>query len=161
MVFALVATMFACGDDDGNLELPTLPGMYKTTYSITIDGQKFEGTLKNGIAHRTEDGLNTFIAVNGDINKEEIGFGISANGYSDKVGESAKIDGDGVGFAVINVMLNGKKTSVYSTIGTITREAANKVSFSGKVGVGTDKLVKASGYIVSEAFSKPSTDLWK
>ncbi len=157
MVFALVATMFACSDDNDNNETPTIPGMYKATYSITIDGQKIEGTINNSSVQKYGDGLCTFAAVKGNFKDAHKVFGISVSGYAEEVGKTVEIDGDDVGFAVVNAMISGKKMSVYSTSGTITRTGANKLSFSGKVTLGGEKMVNASGYVISEAISHPNS----
>ncbi len=156
MVFALMAIVVACDKDD-KPDIPDLPGITKVTYLLKIDGKEVaKGTLKMGTATKRGDLINV-AAFDGDMQKEQVKFGVSVVGISPNVGTTTNINNDDIAVGFIKLKFKGEERSLYSTEGTITRETKTKASFKckGQMTGDAEKVYDFSGYIVSEGLKNP------
>ncbi len=156
MVFALMATVVACGNDD-DLDIPNLPGVVKVSYLLKIDGKEVaKGTLSMGTVIKDGDLINV-AAFDGDMQKEQVNFGVSVVGISPNLGITTNVNGDDIAVGFVKLNFKGEEQTLYSTEGTITRETKTKVSFKckGQMTGDAQKVYDFSGYIISEGLKNP------
>lgn len=145
VVLTIVSAMFGCNKDEDKPNPNKIAGVESAEYLVKLDGEELvKGTVQYASRDVTADEGDNNLALLKDVKTGVM----SIVGIPRSVGSTSKIDGDNISVLVMNVVVDGKKQSIYTVSGELKRDADNKVSFSGTINSSEHQI---SGYVVSDA----------
>ena len=153
LALLLIVSAFAsCDKDDSSEEInDKLSG----SYEININGELYDkaSNISIPVALKDDEGNWLNLLAFGRKTEDNTEISVMVNQFPKEIGKTVVIDYDGDP----GLIITRGSTDLYTTrSGSLKRETATRISFTGKVskGILNDGLLSISGYVESEDLKK-------
>lgn len=151
VLMAIALSFSSCDKDDNSSTVDTKRG----SYEININGELYdEGkNISIPVALKDSDGNWLNLLAFGRKTEDNTEISVMVNQFPKEIGKTVIIDYDGDP----GLIITRGSTDLYTTrSGSLKRESATRISFTGKVskGILNDGLLTITGFVEAEDFKK-------